>query len=91
MANDHWSRREHEAFLLWRVEVPQEAVQLQMIKIVGAVLMLTAVAVLRALRPKDGKLHPLATAPVLEDVIPFVVVAGLFVGLILIVATGWSR
>ena len=62
---------------------------LHMIKVVGAVLIVAAVAVLRALRPKDGRVHRLATAPVIEDIIPFGIVAGLALGLILILATGW--
>jgi hypothetical protein len=57
-----------------------------MLKIIGVILIATAILVLRIMRPKNGKLHPLAAVPVIEDVIPFGLVAGLFVGLVLILA-----
>ena len=62
-----------------------------MIKIIGALLIGLGLLVFRMLLPRNGRLHPLATAPVLEDVIPFGIVASLSVGLILILATGWAR
>jgi hypothetical protein len=60
-----------------------------MIKVVGAVMIAGSVIVLRALRPKDGRVSRLATTPVIEDVIPFGIVAGFAIGLVLILATGW--
>lgn len=62
-----------------------------MIKIIGVILIVLAVVVLRMLLPKNGRLHPLATAPVLEDFIPFGIVASLSIGVILILATSWVR
>lgn len=55
-------------------------------KFIGIILIVTALVLLRTMRPKNGKLHPLAAVPVLEDVIPFGIVAGLSVGLVLILA-----
>ena len=49
-------------------------------------MIVTAVVVLRIMRPRNGRLHPLAAVPILEDIIPFGIVAGLSVGLVLILA-----
>ena len=57
-----------------------------MLKVIGVVLIALAILVLRIMRPKNGRLHPLAAVPVIEDVIPFGLVAGLFVGLVLFLA-----
>jgi hypothetical protein len=53
---------------------------------VGIILIAAAVAALRAMLPKDGKVHRLATAPVLESVIPLGIVAAMAFGLVLIAA-----
>jgi hypothetical protein len=56
-------------------------------KFIGVILIVAAILGLRIMLPKNGKVHRLATAPVLEDVIPFAMTAGLFVGLVLILAS----
>ena len=57
-----------------------------MLKVIGVALIVLVILVLRIMRPKNGRLHPLAAVPVIEDVIPFGLVAGLFVGLVLVLA-----
>ena len=57
-----------------------------MSKVIGVVLIALAILVLRIMRPKNRRLHPLAAVPVIEDVIPFGLAAGLFVGLVLVLA-----
>ena len=57
-----------------------------MMAFVGMILIAGAAVALWVMLPKNGRLHRLATVPVVEDVIPFGIVAGLFVGLVLILA-----
>jgi hypothetical protein len=57
-----------------------------MLKFVGIILIVAALVVLRTMRPRNGKLHRLAAVPLVEDIIPFGIVTGLFVGLVLVLA-----
>ena len=58
-----------------------------MLAFIGNIFIVAAVAGLWIMLPKNGRVHRLATVPVLEDIIPFGIVAGLFVGLVLIEAS----
>ena len=57
-----------------------------MIVIVGIVFIAASVGALWRLLPSEGRLHPLATAPVLESVIPICIVGGFAIGMALIFA-----
>ncbi len=59
--------------------------------VVGIILIAGAVAALRAMLPKDGRVHRLATAPVLESVIPIGIVAAMAFGLVLIAASLFGK
>lgn len=52
--------------------------------LLGIVVLVGAIASLRAMLPKAGKVHPLATAPILESVIPLAIVTFITMGLALI-------
>ena len=48
--------------------------------LIGVLIVAASIAAFLALLPKDGKVHRLATAPILESIIPLGIVAGLAVG-----------
>jgi p-aminobenzoyl-glutamate transporter AbgT len=52
--------------------------------LIGIVVLVICAALVRAVMPKDGKVHPLATAPVLESVIPLSIIVLIVAGLALI-------
>jgi hypothetical protein len=52
--------------------------------LIGIAMLAAAIALLWVMLPKDGQLHRLATAPVLESVIPLTIVTGIAIGLALI-------
>jgi hypothetical protein len=52
--------------------------------VVGIAMVTGAIGLLWVMLPKDGQPHRLATAPVLESVIPLTIVTGFAVGLALI-------
>jgi len=50
----------------------------------GAIILAASIGGLRAMLPKGGQVHPLATAAVLESVIPLSIVTAFIIGLALI-------
>ena len=52
-----------------------------MILLIGLVLFAGAAALFWYLLPTEGRLHPLATAPVLESLLPIAIIVGFAAGL----------
>jgi hypothetical protein len=61
-----------------------------MLAILGLVIVAATILTFWRLLPKDGKIHPLATAPFLESIIPIGLIAGLSFGLVMM-ATVFMR
>jgi hypothetical protein len=54
-----------------------------MLAILGLMIVAATVMVFWRLSPKDGKIHPLVTVPVLESLIPIGLITGLSFGLVM--------
>jgi hypothetical protein len=54
--------------------------------VIGVILLVSAISLLLYCRPRDGKVHRLATLPLIETAVPLAVTSGLALGGALVVA-----